>query len=64
MTRSDIREKMSNIEALLKEAETPQDVAQEYKYVQKITKLMSEARNGLLFSKKFWKKPGINVDIK
>ena len=58
MTRSDIRKKMRNIEALLKEAETPQDVAQEYKYVQKIGKLMSEASSGICFTKLFWKKPG------
>ena len=42
------QEKIRNIEALLKEAETLQDTARQREYTQRITELISEAKNNFL----------------
>ena len=49
-------EKIRNIEALLKEAETLQDTAQQREYTKRITGLILEARTNLLA--KFWDETG------
>ena len=50
------QEKIRNIEALLKEAETLQDTAQQREYTKRITGLILEARTNLLA--KFWDDTG------